>query len=90
MICKEFKEDLKRMKSLRDRRNKNEGNGRATLGIGSDDDYDGALLVDEGVVHSKEWVMDSGCSFHICCEKEKFTKLSLGIMALLLYQMMTR
>ena len=78
MMCKEFKDDLKKMKSLRNGKNDDEGSGNAALSIGSDDDYDGALLVDGGVVHSKEWVMDSGCSFHICCEKKKFTKLSFG------------
>ena len=79
MMCKEFKEDLKRMESLRDSgRNENESNGSAALGFVGDDDYDRALLVDRGVVHSKGWVIDSSCSFHICCEKENFTKLSYG------------
>ena len=67
------------MKKLRDSgRNENESSESAALGFVEDDDYDGALLVDGGVVHSKGWVIDSGCSFHICCEKEKFTKLSYG------------
>ena len=42
-----------------------------------DDVDDRALLVNGGVVHSKEWVIESGCSFHICCEKEKFSMLRM-------------
>ena len=46
-MCKEFKEVLKRMKSLRDSgRNENESSGSAAIGFVGDDDYDGALLVD--------------------------------------------
>ena len=30
------------------------------------------------MIHNKGWVIDYSCSFHICCEKEKFTKLSYG------------
>ena len=56
MMCKKFKEDLKRMRNLKDSgRIENESSGNAALGfIDDDDDYDGALLVDGGVVHSKE------------------------------------
>ena len=75
MMCKEFKENLKRMKSLRIVGDMRMSSGSAALGFVGDD-YDGALLADRGVVHSKGWVIDSGYSFHICCEKEKFTKLS--------------
>ena len=67
IMCKEFKEDLKRLKSLRDSgRNEGESSGSAALGFVGDDDYGGALLVDGRVVHSTGWVIDSGCSFHIC------------------------
>ena len=45
--------------------------------MGDDDDYDEALLVDGGVVHSKKWVIDSECSFNICIEKENFSKLRM-------------
>lgn len=31
------------------------------------------------MVHRKELVIDLGCSFHICCEKEKFSNLRLCI-----------
>ena len=75
MMCKEMKKDLKKMKDLRLRRRNGESNGDVALGF-VDDDYDGSLLVDGGVTRSKEWVIDSGCSFHICCEKKKFAKLS--------------
>ena len=77
-------------KSVTIGRNENESSGSAALGFVGDDDYDGALLVNGGVVHSKGWVIDSNCSFHICCEKEKFTKLSYYDNALLLYQMIKR
>ncbi|CAO2839379.1 unnamed protein product [Amaranthus hypochondriacus] len=53
IMCQEFKKDLKRMKSLRDgERHEHESSGSPALGFVGDDDYDGALLVDEGVVHS--------------------------------------
>ena len=46
-MCKEFKENLKRMKSLKDGgRNENESSESAALGFVGDDDYDGALSVD--------------------------------------------
>ena len=90
-MCKEFKEDPKIVKNLRDRgRQENENTANSALGFVGDDDYDGALLVDEGVVHSKEWVIDSNCSFHICYEKRNLLSLVYVIMALLLYQMMKR
>ena len=73
IICKEMKEDLKRMKDLKVGRKKG---GNAALGFVENEDYDGALLVDGGVTHGKEWVIDSGCSFHIYYEKERFAKLS--------------
>ena len=59
------------------RRQKSENSADTALGFVVDDDYDGALLVDGGVIHSKKWIIDSCCSFHICCVKEKFTKLSM-------------
>ncbi|XP_057548207.1 uncharacterized protein LOC130826654 [Amaranthus tricolor] len=75
MMCKEMKEDLKKIKDLKVGRRDGESSRSAALGF-VDDDYNGALLIDGGVTRSKEWVIDSGCSFHICCEKEKFAKLS--------------
>ena len=81
IMCKDVREDLKRMNSLRDRgRKESENSGNAALGFvtNDDDDYDGALVVDGGMVNSKERVIDSGCSFHICCEREKFSKLRMS------------
>ena len=58
MMCKEMKEDLKRIRSLSDGgRKENENCGNAALGfVGDDDEYDGTLLVNwgEGVVHNKK------------------------------------
>ena len=72
IMCKEFKEDFKRMKILRDGgRHESESSGSAVVGFVGDDNFDGAQLVDKGVVHSKGYILDSRCSFHICCEKEK-------------------
>ena len=68
MMCKEMKQGLKKMRNLRDRGRKQSENSRdVALGfVGNDDeDYDGALLVDGGAVHSKDWVIDSRYSFHI-------------------------
>ena len=76
MMCKKMEEDLKKMKDLRVGRRDVESSGDAALGFVDDDDYDGALLVEGGLTHSKEWVIDSGCLCHICFEKEKFAKLS--------------
>ena len=76
MMGKEMKEDLKKMKDLKVGRRDGESSEDAALGFVDDDDYNGVLLVDGVVTHSKEWVIDSGCSFHICCEKVKFAKLS--------------
>ena len=64
------------MKDLRVGRRDGESSGDAALGFVDDDDYDGALLIDGGVTHNKKWAINAGCSFHICCEKEKFAKLS--------------
>ena len=64
------------MKDLKVGRIEGESSGSVVLGFVEDEDYDGALLFDEGVTRSKEWVIDSGCSFHICCERERFAKLS--------------
>ena len=70
MMCKEMKKDLKRMKDLRNGRRYGENSRKVTLSfVDVDGDYDGALLVDGRVTHSKELVIDSGCSNHICCEK---------------------
>ena len=69
MMCMEMKEDLNKMKDLRVGRRDGESSGDAALGFVDDDDYNGALLVDGRVTHSKELVIDSGCSNHICCEK---------------------
>ena len=66
------------MRSLRDDgRNEGENSRNFALGFMGDDDYDGALSVDGGKIHSKKWVINSSCSFHICCEKEKFSKLKI-------------
>ena len=49
MMCKEIKEDLKRMKGSRSGRRDGESSEGATLGFVDDDgSYDGALLVDGG------------------------------------------
>ena len=76
MMCKEMKEDLKRMRSLRDGgRKESENSGNSALG-----------LRDGGVNHSKEWVIDSGYSIHKSFEKEKqFLSLKCVMKALLLY-----
>ena len=29
------------------------------------------------MTHSKEWVINPGCTFYICCEKEKFAEVTL-------------
>ena len=66
------------MRSLRDGgRKEGENTGNVTLGFVTNDgdDYDVALLADEGEVHSKEWIIDSRCSFHICREKRNFLSL---------------
>ena len=88
MMCKEMKEDLKKMKDSKVGRRDGESSGSATLGFMVDDDYNGALLVDGGVTRSKKWVIDFGCSFHICCEKEKFLSLAIVMEALSPYLMM--
>ena len=54
MMCKEMKENLKKMKDLRVGRRDGESSGSATLGFADDDDDDGALLVDGGMTRSKE------------------------------------
>lgn len=28
------------------------------------------------MTHSKHWLIDFDCTFHTCCEKEKFAKFS--------------
>ena len=54
MMCMEMKEDLNKMKDLRVGRRDGESSGDAALGFVDDDDYNGALLVDGRVTHSKE------------------------------------
>ena len=45
MMCKEMKEDLKKMKDLKVGRGDGESSRSTALGFVDDDDYDGALLV---------------------------------------------
>ena len=52
-MCKEMKEDLKRIKDLKVGRRDGESSGNAALGFMEDEDYDGALLVDGGATHGK-------------------------------------
>ena len=79
IMCKEVKEDLKRMRNLRDGGRKDvETSGDIVLGFIDDEgDYDGALLVEGGAIYSKKSVIDFYSLIHISCEKEKFAKLSL-------------
>ena len=71
MTCIEFKEDLKRVKNLRDKgRQENKNSVNTALGFVGDEDYDGALLVDGGLVYSNEWVIDSSFLYHIEVLKE--------------------
>ena len=80
MLCKEFNEDINRVKNLRDGgRHKCESSVNTALGFVGDDDYEGALLVDRRVVHSKKWVNDSGCSFTFVVKKRKFISLEYMI-----------
>lgn len=53
MVCKEMKENLKRIRNLRDGRRKDGENSEdGALGfVDDEDDYDGAFLIDGGVVH---------------------------------------
>ncbi|XP_056690200.1 uncharacterized protein [Spinacia oleracea] len=43
--------------------------GAATIAI----DEDVALMVEESKGPKEGWILDSGCSQHICCRKERFT-----------------
>ena len=71
-----MKDHLEKMKSMRNGGRKEGKNSKnVALGLGDDDDYDGTLLVDGGVVFSKEWIIDFECSFYICCEN--FSKFKI-------------
>lgn len=76
MMCKEMKEDLRLMGSLKDggRRDVETKERLIQALLNEYEDYR-ALLMDGEDDYGKEWVIDS-CSFHICCEK-LFTKLTV-------------
>ena len=84
----QMKEDLKRMEDIRIGRRDGESSRDAVLGFVDDDDYDGALLVDGGVTHSKEWVINYGYSFHIYCENKNLLSLDMLMESLSICQMM--
>lgn len=61
MRCSKYKEDWKALKNVR---------GDATITI---DEEDMSLLVDESKgPKSDDWILDSGCSHHICSRREWF------------------
>lgn len=60
--CPQVREELKELK-------KNQGAGSVSL-VAADED---ALLVQEDKGSKEEWVLDSGCSHHICVRKEWFS-----------------
>ena len=68
MMCKEIKEDLKRIRRLKDVRKDVKNSKDVTLGFVEEEDYR-ALLVIGGVSYGKELVIDFSCSFNICFEK---------------------
>ena len=61
-ICPKAKEDLKELKKIREK-------GSASLVETVDD----ALLVQEDKGSKEEWILDSGCSHHICARREWFS-----------------
>ena len=76
------------MKDLKVGRRDGESNESAALSFVDDDAYDGALLVDEGVTRSKEWVIDFGCSSIFVVRKRSLLSLAIVMEALSLCQMM--
>ena len=50
----------------------------AALGFVDNEENYRSLLVDGRLSYGKKWVIDFDCSLHVCCEKKKITKLSLG------------
>ncbi|KAK1668096.1 hypothetical protein QYE76_056255 [Lolium multiflorum] len=54
-------------------KNKSEGDGKAAI-VSSDNSDGDYLVVFAGCVSSNdEWILDSACSFHICCNKDWFS-----------------
>ena len=61
-MCPKVFEDLKELKKIREK-------GSVSL-VAADDD---ALLIQEDKGSKEEWVLDSGCSHHICARREWFS-----------------
>src|SRR4051812_5398704 len=55
-------------------KNKSDGDGKVVVASGERSDSDDTLVVFAGCVSANdEWILDTGCSFHICCNKDWFS-----------------
>ena len=51
-------------------KNKDKDKSDANIGHDGDDDSEFNLTVSSLVCHSDEWILDSGCTYHMCPNKE--------------------
>ena len=54
-------------------KNKDKDKSVANVGHNGDDDFEFSLTVSSMVCHSDEWILDSGCTYHMCPNREWFS-----------------